>query len=130
MYLIIMGYLLIKAANTGRIPKISAKDEIDPEKALAYSPVNASLVGEICINKQAASIANDPAGFDTTRTQIIRKLEETCHSIGVRGNIFYPHELYTGQYVNMAPDILFEIESHECEMTFPPKTEPLGMRGL
>ena len=107
---------LIKSAAISRIPKLSAKDELDWGKTLAYSPVNASLVGEICINKEAPLIKDDNMGFKNLREQIVHKLEGTCRNIGVQVNVFYPQELYTGQYVNMAPDIFFELELGACEI--------------
>lgn len=111
-------YKLIKLANSGKIPKIPAASEVDMERSLAFSPVNASLTGQIYINRPIISRYNNIQSVDAIRGEIVEKLEKTCHDLGLCLKVYSPADLYRGQYLNLIPDILFEIDDFECSIFF------------
>lgn len=91
---------------------------LDMERTLAFSPVNASLTGEICINSPAVSHYGKSQNIESVRDEIIQKLKKTCHGLGLHLKVYSPDDLYSGQYLNLAPDILFEIDDFECSIHF------------
>jgi predicted AlkP superfamily phosphohydrolase/phosphomutase len=109
---------LVKAARSGAMPRIPVNSEIDFARSLAFSPANASLTGKIYINHQAASFRSHSSNPEVMRGEIVERLEETCRDLGVQVRIYSPYELYSGQYVDLVPDILFDIEDGECSIHF------------
>lgn len=109
---------LLRAARSGRMTIIQATSEIDLARSLALPLDNASLVGEICINRQAASFKSHSSDFEAIREEIIEKLKKTCRNLGVQVKVHSPYELYSGNYIDLAPDILFDIEDGECSIRF------------
>jgi len=109
---------LVKATDSGVLPKIPVTSEIDTTRSLAISLANASLVGKICINRQSAPFKSGSKDFGATKEEIIAKLKETCQNLGIQGKVYSPHELYTGQYIDLAPDILFDVEDGECSVSY------------
>jgi predicted AlkP superfamily phosphohydrolase/phosphomutase len=109
---------LVKAATSGKMPTISATSRIDFARSLALPLTNASLVGEVCINRQAATFRSRAGDFEAIRQEVIEKLKETCRDLDVQVSVYLPNELYSGRYVDLAPDILFDIEDCECSVRF------------
>lgn len=107
-----------RVARSRGMSAIPFTSEIDFQTSLAFSPANASLVGKICINYEAASIKSHSSDFKTVREDISNKLQTTCRNLGIRVKIHSPYELYSGQYVNLAPEVLFDIEDGECSVRF------------
>ena len=48
------------------------------------------------------------------KEKLSKKLSSFCSSMGMKVDIFSPYDIYTGQYVELAPDILFEIDDLAC----------------
>jgi len=109
---------MLKSARSGRMPMIPALSEIDIDGSLALPLPNASLVGKICVNRHASFLNDNPAEFEAITGKIVHRLRQTCNSLGLEINIYSPHELYTGQYTDLAPDILFDIADGECSIKF------------
>jgi predicted AlkP superfamily phosphohydrolase/phosphomutase len=109
---------LVKATKSGAMPKIPISSEIDFDRSLAFSPANASLTGKICINHQASPFKSHSNNSEVVRREIVERLKETCRDLGIQVTIYSPHELYSGQYLDLAPDILFDIEDGGCSIRF------------
>ena len=92
--------------------------EVDFKRSLAFASVNASLVGKICLNKPAILSSRGYHDSNILKAEIIKNLKKTCSNIGASVRVYSPDELYAGQYVNLAPDILFEIDDFECSIYF------------
>ena len=119
---------LIRATNLGKIPYISEMSELDLERSLAFSPVNASGVGKIHINDKRIPFISPGKDLGSIRDEIMKKLADACFNLGLSVKVYSPDELYTGKYVALAPDILFEIGNGECSIRYsfatPPFQEP------
>jgi predicted AlkP superfamily phosphohydrolase/phosphomutase len=107
---------LFLASRRGRVPKIPAVSEIDMRRSLALAPIHSNIVGQIYLNRQAYLLKDGCAGLDEIKEEIVAKLEETCRTLGLRIRVFSRDELYNGKYVNLAPDLLFEIDDFECSV--------------
>jgi len=105
--------LVLVAARPGRVPVVSVSSGIDSARSLAFPLDNASLIGEIGINRRLAG-----GDFETIRGEIMARLEETCRDLGARVKVYLPSDLYTGRYLDLAPDILFDIEDGDCSIHF------------
>lgn len=97
-----------------RIKRVRDVLPIDMERSTAFSLVTTSFVGEIYINKPAMSRHFPGKGIQLLKDEIKQKLQMTCNSLGLCLKVYSPGDLYSGQYVNLAPDILFEIDDFEC----------------
>lgn len=102
----------------GRILSMPAVAEIDVERSVAFSPPSGSRVGQICINRYAPLFEEGGGSVDEVKREITSKLRQTCGNLGLTVNIYSPYELYTGKYVELAADILFEIDDFECTVHF------------
>ncbi|NAT10277.1 hypothetical protein C4E22_01780 [ANME-1 cluster archaeon AG-394-G06] len=109
---------LIKAVQSGRVHSIPVTAEVDFKRSLAFAPVNASLVGKICLNEPAILSSRGYHDSNVLKDEIIEKLKKTCSNLGVSVRVYSPDELYLGEYVNLAPNILFEIDDFECSIYF------------
>ena len=109
---------LVKAARGSKIPYAAAISEVQLENSLAISLPNASLVGKICTNTQGTPFKKRGENLRSINDEIAERLKETCQNLGLSVKVYYPHELYTGKYMHLAPDILFEIEDGECSIHY------------
>ena len=105
--------LVLISMKPGRMPVVSVSSGINSARSLAFPLDNASLIGEICINRQLAG-----GDFETVRGEIMAKLEQTCRELGARVKVYSPSDLYSGGYLDLAPDILFDIEDGDCSIHF------------
>ncbi|MBN2463321.1 MAG: alkaline phosphatase family protein [Dehalococcoidia bacterium] len=97
-----------------RIKKVRDALPIDMERSAAFSLVTTSFVGEIYINKPLIFHQCQSQQIQLLKDEIVQKLQRTCNSLGLHLKVYSPGDLYSGQYVNLAPDILFEIDDFEC----------------
>jgi len=104
---------LVKAAEAGAPVKLSTDAPIDFKKSLAFAPIGTS-VGGIFINKSA--VPSGEGNAEALKSEIIERLKKTCESLGLSVQIHLRHELYSGQHVELAPDIAFEIDDFECDV--------------
>lgn len=105
---------LIKATHLGKIPYISEMSELNLERTLAFSPINASGAGEIYVNDHSLRWGSHGKDPESIKGEIVRKLSETCRNLGLSLRVYFANELYSGQYLDLAPDILFEIADGGC----------------
>ena len=103
---------------SGRLSKALLAPQIDLSRSLAFAPVNASLSGRIYVNGEMVASLRAGADAEAVRDEIADRLRETCRSLGVRANVYCPSELYSGEHVDLAPDILFEIDDFECSVHY------------
>jgi len=102
----------------GGILSMPAVAEIDVERSAAFSPPSGSRVGLICLNRHAPLFVEDGRDIDEVRHEITSKLKQACNNLGVTVNIYSPGELYTGPYVDLTYDIIFELDDFECTVHF------------
>ena len=95
------------------------KDKIDWEHTKAYSAPHSIGCEQIYINLRGCK----PYGsielkeYETTRAEIIEKLRRLQYpqtNKQMKVEVFKPEEIYVGDYVNKAPDILYLIEQLRC----------------
>jgi predicted AlkP superfamily phosphohydrolase/phosphomutase len=109
-----LHHRLSKAAEKDRLPAVKAASEIQLRRTRAFAPPNASLAGKICINRASLLRTGALDGLDVLREEIAQQLHDSCGSLGLEVSVYLPSDLYSGPYVNLAPDVLFEIERGAC----------------
>ncbi len=110
------GKLKTVFGGKGLAAGLSIIDQIDCERSLAFSPENTSLIGKICLNHPV--LIQKSIDYEMIRDEIIQKLHRTCEALGVSLKVYLPDDLYQGKYVELAPDILFEIEDCACHVRY------------
>ena len=101
-----------------KILRLGVQAEVDLRRTLAFSEVNASLVGNICINLQNPSVADGSVDIQGLRSRIVSDLQKTCEELGIKVKVYRPADLYRGPFVELAHDILFEMDEGECMIRF------------
>jgi len=84
-------------------------DLIDFDHSFAYSPEHNTMFGCINLTKTGKS-AN---GFKDLLIEAIKALPKTVKGVE-QVDIFLPEEIYSGQFVNLSPDILFIVNDYKC----------------
>lgn len=107
---------LSRSSARGGIPKITFASEIDFSHSLAFAPINSGVAGQVYLNRQATAFKDGDSDPGEVKGEIIEKLKETCDGLGLRVNIVPREEAYHGDRVNLAPDIMFEIDDFECSV--------------
>lgn len=82
-------------------------DLIDLENSLAYSPEHAGMFG--CI-----SLTQKGKGIDGIKEDLIHELKNLPKNLDRINEveIYLPEQIYSGPYVNLAPDVLFVINGY------------------
>ncbi len=96
-------------------------DRIDWARTKAFSCAHTSHLGHIYINLRGREPEGsvDPGDYEKVRDEIIERLgrlEDPVTGERLKTEIHRPEEIYTGPYVDRAPDIIFSIEDSECEV--------------
>ena len=86
-------------------------DRIDLDRSLAYSPEHAGMFG--CIN--LTERGRKTPGFLEKMTKELQALPNTVRGLD-RIDIMSPEELYSGPYVNLAPDLLFVVNEYRTSV--------------
>jgi len=100
-----------KARKTvGNALRTSIADEIDFENSKAYCLGHTIPFGAIYIN------ASNEKEREETKAKLIYDLENLSKDIGkeVEVQIYEPRKLYSGEKVNLLPDIIFTINNWRC----------------
>ena len=107
------NFIPLNLVEAGAPVKLSTDAPIDFKRSLAFAPIGTS-VGGIFINKSA--VPSGEGNAEALKSEIIERLKKTCESLGISVQIHLRHELYSGQHVELAPDIAFEIDDFECDV--------------
>ncbi len=91
------------ATNVGRSIRASPLDNIDREQSVAFSSEQGYTTGLIYM------LSDESAD----RERVEKLLCDACDSQGLSVNIYSPEDLYHGSNVELAPDILFDVEDFE-----------------
>ncbi|MBE8540564.1 alkaline phosphatase family protein [Geoglobus acetivorans] len=96
--------------SVGDALKTSIVDEIDIEKSKAFCLRHTIPFGAIYIN------ANSEKERDEIKARLIHDLKNLSKDIGkeVEVQIYEPKRLYSGEKVNLLPDIIFTINDWRC----------------
>jgi len=97
----------------------SIVDQIDFEKSRAYICGHTIPFGGIYLNvngRDPQGCINNGSEYDALKRKIIRELKDLRNDVGqdVEVSIFDPKEIYKGEKVELAPDILFTIDNWRC----------------
>lgn len=87
---------------------------IDMKRSLAYAAAHSSGYGAICINTSEESPIRNIQDYETAKHQIIEQLKNTCASLNLEVEVYLSTDIYSGEYVKFAPDILFAIDGLAC----------------
>ncbi|MFC1514718.1 alkaline phosphatase family protein [Candidatus Omnitrophota bacterium] len=106
--MILGGDFYTKAKNkTGR-KKSDLFKQFDLEKSRAIAAMFSDLVAGIYII--------DESQKEAVRDEIVREIEEEGTRSKIKIKAFSPDEVYSGQYLEAAPDILLYIDDFRCSM--------------
>jgi len=102
---------LINVFKTKILKNNGTMDLIDLENSLAYSPEHAGMFGCINLTQRGREIS----GF---KERLVDELNHLTESLdGVYGvEIYLPELIYSGPYVDLAPDILFTINKYRASV--------------
>jgi predicted AlkP superfamily phosphohydrolase/phosphomutase len=87
--------------------------DIDMQRSLAFSPSSSNISGQICLNRQASDFRHGHLDYLQVKEEIVEKLKSSCKDHGLRVDVTYPHEVYSGEYMNMSPDSIISINNYE-----------------
>jgi len=84
------------------------------KRSKAFSLGSSPCLGKIYVNHNAPLIKKGNVSFEVVRSDIVKKLQETCKDLRIQLKIYLPREIYRGDFVSFAPDILFVLNDFEC----------------
>lgn len=90
---------------------------LNMKKTIAFAAYHTRNSGNIYLNTLNKSIRSLSI-IEKLKREIIQKLEYTCKKLNLKITIYTPNEIYNGKYLNLAPDILFEINNFECSIHY------------
>ncbi len=90
-------------------------DRIDMRRTKAFANMTSGGLGEICINTSKQSPLKNADDYRITSNQVIQDLKDTCVNLGINAQVFLRENVYSGQYADLASDILFVLDDFECE---------------
>ncbi|WP_226022873.1 alkaline phosphatase family protein [Halomicrobium salinisoli] len=100
------------ASRIGRSVRGSPLDEIDQDRSVAFASEQGFTTGLIYM------LSDDPSD----RARVVEELRHLCEDQGLTVDIYSPEDLYSGPNVDLAPDILFEVEGLEYAVDPRPST--------
>ena len=89
-------------------------DQIKAEKTVAFAIEHVTNSGHIYINTLPGSPVRDGEDREKIRREIAEKLRNTLEELNMTVNTYFPDDIYSGKFLDLAPDILFEINDFEC----------------
>jgi len=103
------AYTLIRRGRKYRRP---LTNRINMEKTVAFA---GELDGaHVYINSLYHPHLHDNTEYERTRQEIADRLRGTLNKLNTRVRIHFPENLYSGEFVRLAPDIQFELSDFEC----------------
>ncbi len=106
--------MLLGAVRRGKKYVLPFATQIDMSKTLAFATSHDYVSGEIYINLHKSQLER----YKTVQAQIRQRLQEFFTSLNTKINVYFPEDIYTGPYVDLAPDILFEIDNFACSVHY------------
>jgi len=91
--------------------EIDLLDQIDLTRSSAYTLEHSIPFGAIYLNEAKETFTSKR---EQLKRRIIDELETFCAQAGVKLQVFEPSEIYQGDKVDLAPDIIFTINNWEC----------------
>lgn len=92
-----------------KLLKINSSTElIDLDNSLAYSPEHNTMFGAISLTQKGRALA----GFEEEVLNEVKNLPYSIDGIN-HVQVYLPHQIYSGPYVNLSPDILFIVNQHK-----------------
>jgi len=92
--------------------------QIDMQKTKAFASTHATNSGQIYINSSPESPIENEQERELIKREIATKLQEVCNKLNLKANVYFAEDIYSGQFVHLAPDILFEINDFECSVHY------------
>lgn len=91
----------------------SLLSQIDMQKTIAFANAHATNSGQIYLN-----MTLQEGSKTKIRQQIAHELRSYCCTLGLKVNIYFPEQIYSGKFLDLAPDLLFDINDFECSVHF------------
>jgi len=92
------------AKQVGKQIQGTPEDSIDWEESVAYAPRHNVTCGMV-------HLLAEP---EETETRLRTALDDAAEEYGMGVNVYSREELYSGENVELAPELLFEIDDFEC----------------
>jgi predicted AlkP superfamily phosphohydrolase/phosphomutase len=92
----------------------SLLNQLNMEKTVAFAAEHASNSGHIYINTLPTSPVQNRKDREQIKKEIAENLRNTLNALDMTVNIYFPEDIYSGEFLHLAPDILFEINDFEC----------------
>jgi len=93
---------------------INIIDQIKMEETVAFAAGHSVSTGQIYINTLPESPVQNRKDREQIKKEIAEKLRNTLNALDMTVNIYFPEDIYSGEFLYLAPDILFEINDFEC----------------
>lgn len=92
----------------------SFSNQLKMEKTMAFSGQHTISIGNIYINTFPESPVQNRKDREQIKKEIAEKLRKTLNELDMKVNIYFSENIYSGEFLYLAPDILFEINDFEC----------------
>jgi len=116
----------VLGSRVHQVLRASVLREMDLMDSQAFALESGDLCGEIFINRQYARARglDEPEFVDATRAQLKRDLLVWSENEGLAVEVFMADELYAGDKVALAPEMLFVVDNFRCSVS-PRFEEPI-----
>lgn len=91
------------ATDVGRSVRASPLDNVDRERSVAFASKQGFTTGLVYL------LSDDPED----RERVVEELRELCRARDLELDVHAPDDLYHGPNVDLAPDVLFDVEGLE-----------------
>lgn len=99
------------------MPFEAMREKIDWSQTVAYSPPHTSVAGSVNINlkgREGQGVV-DSNSYSKLREEIIKNLKALCEETSdFKIEVFKREELYHGEQLGRAPDIIYTINDFQC----------------
>ena len=91
--------------------------QINLRKSKVYLSGHSKLLGAIYINKKGREPFGIVSEYNSLKNKLISDLKATEKIYNINVEIYNPSEIYTGDFVDYAPDIILSIDNWRCMIT-------------
>jgi len=91
--------------------------QINLRKSKVYLSGHSKLLGAIYINKKGRERFGTISKYNSFKNKLIADLKSVEKIYNINVEIYDPLEIYTGSFVDYAPDIMFSIDNWRCIVT-------------
>lgn len=92
--------------------------QIAMEKTVAFAAPHATNSGQIYLNTLPESPIQSSEARNSIKEEIAQRLRNTCEKLNMKTNIYFSGDIYSGEFLQLAPNILFEINNFECSVHY------------